>query len=399
MRLVERHKIKIDSIQGKLFDANLFLSKNLYNSALYAIRQHYFSTKTYLKYLDLQKQFQNEKQKDYIALPASVSQQVLMYVDKCFKSFFAALKSYKKNPSIFKSRPKLPNYKDKISGRNLLIYTYNAFSKKKLKLHKTNYILPTKLVYDQINQVRIIPGSTHHIVEIIYEKEEKSLIISDNYAAIDLGIANLATITYNKKSPQIISGGPLKSINQFYNKKKALLQSQLKNRYMSKKIKRLTNKRNDKIADYMHKASRYITNQLVSNNISKLIIGYNKNWKQEVNIGKKNNQNFTSIPYLKFINMLQYKCKLEGIEVILNEESYTSKCSFLDLESIEKHEIYKGRRIHRGLFKSAENKLINADVNASYNIMRKAIPGIFNGIEVVAVQPIRIKTYKNLKWK
>ena len=400
MKLVERHFIKKSSGDGKLLDQYLFLSKNLYNSAIFAIRQHYFTTKTYLNYYELEKQFKNSNQPDYIALPRKISQKVLMQVDEIFKSYFKALKSYKIHPEKFLGKPKLPKYKNKISGRNILIFTYQAISTKNLKLSGINYELPTKIPYKNIIEARIIPNDLYFVVEIIYNKLEKQPVINNNFAAIDLGITNLATITYNNQhNPIIIPGGPLKSINQFYNKKKAFYQSLLEDGYISYNIKKLTNKRNNKINDYMHKSSSYIVNHLVSRNISKLIIGYNKSWKQETNIGKRNNQNFIDIPHMKFVMMLTYKCKLEGIEVILREESYTSKCSFLDLESICKHEKYMGKRIKRGLFKSFNKVIINADVNGSYNIMRKAIPEEFtNGIEAVIVQPLRIKPYKNKKW-
>jgi putative transposase len=180
----------------------------------------------------------------------------------------------------------------------------------------------------------------------------------------------------------------MKSVNQYYNKTKAKLQSKLENdKRTSKRIEKLTLKRNNKINDYLHKASRYIVNQLVSKDISKLIIGYNKQWKQDINIGKRNNQNFVNIPFYKFISMLEYKCELEGVEMITHEESYTSKCSFLDNEPIKKHDSYLGKRIKRGLFRSSKGELINADLNGSYNIMRKVVPNFTNGIEGVVVHP------------
>lgn len=402
MQLVEKHIIRKSSSDGKLIDHYLFLSKNLYNIALYTIRQHYFATKTYINYYQLQKQFQSSNQSDYIALPRKVSQQVLMQVDQSFRNFFKALKTYQTNPNKFLGRPKLPKYKNKVSGRNILTFTNQAISKKDLSLSGgIKFKLPTKLTHNQIVQVRIVPNDLFHTVEIIYNKLEKQPVINDNVAAIDLGINNLATITFNNSNaPIIIPGGPLKSINQYFNKKKAILQSLLENnKKTSKNIRKLTNKRNNKISDYMHKATHNIVNHLVSRNISKLIIGYNKLWKQETNIGEKNNQNFVNIPHHKFINMLKYKCLLEGIDVKIREESYTSKCSFLDLEEIKKHDVYLGRRIKRGLFVSANGNKINADVNGSYNIMRKAIPEIFiEGIEVVVVQPIRLIPNKNVAW-
>lgn len=175
--------------------------------------------------------------------------------------------------------------------------------------------------------------------------------------------------------PQIINGKPLKSINQYYNKKKSKLQ-EIQSRQQGKKkstnrMQAITLKRNHKIVDYLHKASRIIVNQLVSNDISVLIIGYNKGWKQDIMIGKQNNQNFVSIPFLKFIQMVTYKCVLAGIQVELQEESYTSKCSFVDKEEVKKHKQYQGKRIKRGLYQTKEGKFINADVNGSYNIMKK----------------------------
>jgi putative transposase len=195
---------------------------------------------------------------------------------------------------------------------------------------------------------------------------------------MDLGLNNLGTVGSNVVKPFIINGKPLKSINQFYNKRVSNLKSKLTNgKKTSKRIKSLTDKRNNKIKDYLHKASTILVNQLVSNDLNTLIIGNNKGWKQDINIGKRNNQSFVQIPYSTFIKMIEYKCKLVGINVLITEESYTSKCSFLDSEDIKKQKEYKGKRIKRGLFKSSEGVLINADVNGSLNILRKVV-GNFN---------------------
>ena len=157
----------------------------------------------------------------------------------------------------------------------------------------------------------------------------------------------------------------------------------------AKEYKRLTDKRNDKVTDYLHKASRMLVNQLVSMEIATLVIGKNPNMKQDINIGKVNNQYFVQLPIMRFADVVKYKCELEGIKVVFNEENYTSKCSFLDGEEIRKHEVYVGRRIKRGMFVSKEGRKINADVNGSYNILRKAIPNAFaNGIEGVGVHPL-----------
>lgn len=269
----------------------------------------------------------------------------------------------------------------------------------KIHLSQTEIYINTKLKnFDIINEVRIIPRNNHYIIEVVYEKQELELKIDNNrYLSIDLGLNNLATCCSNINGfkPFIINGKPLKSINQFYNKELSFYKSKLEKENKikkSKRISRLTNKRNNKVNDYLHKSSRILVNQLVSNNINTLVIGNNKEWKQDINIGKRNNQNFVQIPHGRFIDMLEYKCKLLGINVILQEESYTSKCSFLDSEKICKHEEYLGRRIKRGLFRSGNGVLINADVNGSYNIMRKAIPNAFaNGIEGLAVNPIKLE--------
>lgn len=401
MQLVERHRINKNSYKGKILDKKLFLSKNLYNSAVYHFRKHFEITGTYLGYHVLDKQFALENQIDYRALPAKVAQHVLMQVDDAFKSFFKALKSFRKNPVKFTSAPKLPGFKHKTKGRNLLIFTSQAISKKKMSPSGIAELpLPTKIPHKDICQVRITPGDIYHTIEIVYNKTEKPKSNGNVIAALDPGVSNLATVTFTKGSPIIIPGGPLKSINQFYNKKRSELQSKLTgDQKTSKQIKKLTSKRNDKISDYMHKASRYLVNHLVSHGVFKLVIGHNKSWKQETNMGNKNNQNFINIPHSKFFALLKYKCALEGIDIVEREESYTSKCSFLDLEPIKKQKKYMGRRLKRGLFKSKSGTKINADVNGSYNILRKEIPEAFSdGIEAVLVQPIRIKPYKNKLW-
>jgi putative transposase len=188
------------------------------------------------------------------------------------------------------------------------------------------------------------------------------------------------TLTSNVSSSLIINGKSLKSINQYYNKKKTNIQSNLKknhNKYSSKKLNRITFKRDNKIKDYLHKASRFVVNYLVKNDINRLVVGYNKEWKQEINIGRRNNQNFVGMPYNHLLSMLEYKCKLECINFISREESYTSKCSSLDLESVCKHEKYLGSRVKRGLFKTSSGLKLNADINGSLNIGRKEFGDVF----------------------
>ena len=391
MQLVEQHIIKKNDERYNILDEVCFKSKNLYNAALYEIRQHFFNTKQFLNWFSVDKIFKEKKQDDYYSLPCKVSQQTLKLLNQNFKSFFSLLK--KKNYTKKKS---IPKYLDKSKGRFVAVYTNQAISKKELRkgiiqLSGTNFKIKTKVDGNSINQVRIVPKNSYYKVEVIYEVEEiEELDDNEKYAAIDLGVNNLATVSFNDSKPFIINGKPLKSINQFYNKRKAELQSKLSgNRKTSNKINSITRKRNNKIKNYLHKASRCIVNHLVSNNVNTLIIGKNDNWKQETNIGKKNNQNFVSIPHSQFVEMISYKCKLVGIAVMMTEESYTSKCSFIDNEEIKHHEDYKGKRIKRGLFRTNEGKLINADLNGSLNIMRKVIGEFQYSIEVCSTPLVK----------
>lgn len=404
MRQVERHIIKESHPHWKEIDKLCFLSKNLYNYGNYLVRQSFIFQKTYLNYNQIYHQVKNSS--DYRELPSKVSQQILRILDKNWQSFFEANKAYEENPSKFKGKPRLPNYKDKIKGRNLLVYTIQAISKTslkkgKIKLSKTEIEFPTKV--ENIACVRIIPRLKQYVIEVVYERVNKCTVNNPNsVAAIDIGVDNLAALTSNQKgfTPILVNGRVLKSINQLYNKIKAKLQSKLKGKSpTSSRIQRLTAKRNNQIENYLHVCSRWIINYLDERGIGQLIIGKNPLWKQEVNNGKKNNQSFVNIPHARFVEMLKYKGEMAGIKVIVSEESYTSRASFLSLDEIptygeEKEEKYKfsGYRESRGMYKQkGAKKRINADVNGSYNIMRKVIPTVFDGgIEGVVVRPVRI---------
>lgn len=387
MILVEQHIIKpSDPLYSELATA-CYLSKNLYNQSLYRIRQYFFKTGSYFNKYKLINEMTSEQQADYVNLPRKVSQQVIIMVDQNFKSFFASLKS--KN---VEHKVSIPKYLDK-HGSYILIYTNQAVSKTLLKesILKLSGIENTiKIIHTDVQQVRIIPRNNKFIVEIIYNKEVKEQVKGNKAVGIDLGLNNLATVGTNYGNSFIINGKPLKSINQYYNKNLSELQvrrDKCGNKSVNKhKIQILTNKRNNKIKDYLHKASRMLVNQLVSNGVATIVIGHNKEWKQDINIGKSNNQKFVQIPHSMFINMLKYKCELEGISVIVREESYTSKCSFFDNEEICKHTEYKGKRIKRGLFRTLSGRLVNADLNGALNILKKEIPNAFSyGIEVCSM--------------
>lgn len=395
MQLVEQHIIKKSNHLYKELDKMCLLSKNLYNQSLYRVRQYYFENKKYLTYANNVYCLTQEQQVDYISLPRKVSQWVCKQVDQNFKSFFASLKSKNVNHKV-----RIPQYLDK-NSRNILTFTNQAISQKELKkgyLKLSGCENKIKVLHNNIQQVRIIPQANRYVVEIIYTIPDVEYKTNTNYVGIDLGLNNLATIGGNTIAPTIINGRPLKSINQFYNKKLSKLKSiqdLCKNKTVNKKkIQTLTNKRNNKIKDYLHKASRILVNQLVSNDISTIVIGHNKEWKQDINIGKQNNQKFVQIPFNTFIHMITYKAQMQGIKVIQREESYTSKCSFMDNEDICKHEKYKGNRIKRGLYKSQTGRLINADLNGALNILKKEIPNAFDGYGIEVCSTPMVLTIK-----
>ncbi len=407
MLVAERHIIK----KGHRFWAEIdnlsWQSKNLYNSANYLIRQNLIYGHGYLTYNQMASLMKETEQ--YQALPAKVSQQVLRGLDRNWQSFFAASSEFKSHPDKFLGKPKIPGYKEPKKGRNLLVYTIQAISKVGIrqglvKLSGTSIALPTR-VAERIAEVRIVPKCDCYVIEVIYEKTEQFLALNEKIAAIDLGIDNLMAVTSNQPDfiPLLINGRPLKSLNQFYNQRRAKLQSLLKgNRQSSQRIRRLTRCRNQKIDNYLHQASRYLVNLLVDQEITTLVIGKNDGWKQEVNLGKVNNQKFVTIPHARLIEMISYKCQLEGISVILQEESYTSASNFLNDDplpvygQITEKPVFSGKRIKRGLYCTDKGILVQSDVMGSYNILRKAFPNVFNryGIERCIVHPRRINLSK-----
>jgi putative transposase len=380
MQLTERHIIKKSHPQFKACDNACFLSKNLYNAALYRIKQEFLLTGKWLRYNDLEREFKLSNQPDYRFLTNNTSQQILMLLDKNLKSYFQAIKVWKRDNKKFTGCPVFPRYKDKEKGRNIVVYTYVQLNLKNdgiIKFPKREGLLPLKTFCkkEYIQQVRIIPQSSCYMIEVVYNFEEKIKEPNSEYLSIDLGINNLTTCTSTIQNQGfIINGKPLKSINQFYNKKLAKLKSSLEKnhkRKSSNKTKKLTLKRNNKINHYLHHTSKEIVSYCVKNNIDNIVVGKNDLWKSEVNLGKRNNQNFVQIPFDRLEQQISYKAKKEGITFTTINEAYTSKCSALDLETVQKHEHYLGKRIKRGLFKTSDGTLINSDINGSLNILRK----------------------------
>ncbi|MGH2501801.1 MAG: RNA-guided endonuclease InsQ/TnpB family protein, partial [Ktedonobacterales bacterium] len=381
-----------------------------YNAANYLVRQSFIYQGIYLEYGEVFHRINDHEA--YWALPRKVSNDVLRQLDRDWRGFFAALKAWKADPTKFLGWPKLPRYKDKQAGRNLLIYDLQALSAPGLRRGE---IVPSQLgitiqtKQTTIKQARTAPRNGYFVVEVVYEREPVPATNNpDLHAGIDIGLNNLATIASDKAGfvPRIVNGRPVKSINQFYNKRKAALLRKLGHPGTTTQIERLTAHRTQQIDHYLHTASRLIIDLLVAEGIGTLVIGKNPLWKQEVNMGKRNNQNFVSVPHARFIDMLTYKAKLVGMQVIVTEESFTSKASFLDADPLPVYgsaqvPTFSGKRVKRGLYQAANGRCINADVNGAYNIIRKVLPNAFSkGIAGTAVCPVRltVRTKSDVYW-
>ncbi len=410
MQLDERHLVKKDHPSWAIIDAAAFASKNVYNQANYQIRQAFIHEGKYLPYAEI---FHRIKHMDcYKALPAKVANSILILLHKNWVAFFQALEAYKADPSAFRGRPRLPKYKDKVKGRNILIYDTQALGKRIFK--KTGKLVPSGLPLEietcitqwrQLAQMRIVPVLSGYMIEVVYEQpEEQADVDKKLVAAVDVGVNVLAALTSNKPGfvPRLMSGKPLKSLNQHYNKQRAEHQRRLshESRFTSPQLDRITTKRNRRVDSYLHTASRRIIDLLVSEGIGTLVIGKNPLWKQEVTMGKRNNQQFVYIPHARFIDQLTYKAKLVGIQVILQEESYTSKASFLDSDPIPTYQanrpespVFSGRRMARSWYRASDGTIIHADINGSWNILRKSSSDLLQlgrGVAGTAVCPRRL---------
>ncbi len=368
-------------------------SKNLYNYGNYIIKRQLNNS----KYITSEYELVNivRYHPCYTEFIAHSAQQTIKFLVKNWKAYFRAKKEYKKNPQNFRAQPNEPKYKKK-RGFHTIYFTANQVKIKEGGwLHFPNKVglkVKTRLEKGlKINHVRLLLKGTCFIVEIIYEKELDSSIHhlqAKNILAIDLGVNNLLACVSNIFFPFLIKGRKLKAINQWYNKERSCLQSIYDLQGVEEygpRMKKLLDKRYQRVEDYLHKASRIVIDQCVKHNIGTIVIGYNKNWKQQSKMGKRNNQTFVTIPFLTLVRKVQYKAEEVGIKVILTEEEYTSKCSFLDNEPIKKHTTYLGRRVKRGLFKSKQGLLFNADCNSAGNIGRKIFPVVFTYGTVDAV--------------
>ena len=402
----EKHVIKKDHHYYNMLCEFTRQSKNLYNHANYLVRKEFIENNKWLRYQDLDKLLKKDiTYQDYKNMPtAQCAQQTLQLLDRSWKSFFNSVKDWSKNKTKYSGKPKLPKYRRK-DGQVMLVLTGQQVKQKNnlLKFPKSfhNFTITSHCTslpnFEKINQVRIIPRNRIFCIEIVYSISIRDTLLQDNgrHMSIDLGLDNLATIVTNTGSnPIIVNGKGLKSINQYYNKKSSHYQTiakRVNSKNYTNRLYRITQKRNFKIEDALHKISKYIIDTATLNDITTIVIGKNNDWKRSISLGKRTNQSFVQIPHQKLIEKIMYKARTHGINVILTEESYTSGTSFLDSESPTRECYDKKRRIHRGLFISNQSIRINADVNAAYQIMKKVFPNEFSdGIEGVVSHPVKV---------
>ena len=366
------------------------IAKNLWNEANYYIKQRLREEGKWPRWNN-ELYYAMKESPNFKVLSADPPRQILRLIDRSWKAFFNSLKEWKKHPEKFKGKPRPPKYKKK-SGEAPLIFTHLSCRIKNGYLYFPKKLgiepIKTRLSDEDdtaLREVRIIPKGVGYVCEIVYEKEvmPEEDLEPERIAGIDLGARNIVTMVNNiGKKPIVIrdDGKGIKSINQFYNKEKARIQSVYDRAGIKdgKKLRKLRLKRERKVKDYIHKLSRFVVEWCVRHRIGRLVIGYNPNWKQQIELGRRNNQTFAQIPFWSLIEKIRYKAEEKGIEVILQEESHTSKCSFLDDEPVEHHEEYVGKRKTRSFFRSKSGRIIHADVNAAYNTIRKAIPGAFS---------------------
>ena len=368
-------------------------AKNLTNQAIYNVRQHYLQEKQYLRYEANYHELKNSD--NYKLLNSNMAQQTLKDVDQMFKSFFALIKLAKQGKYNFKHirMPKyLPKngYSNLIIGQirlrkdNILTIPFSNIFKKKYET-KIQIKIPQILENKKIKEIQIIPKFNARFFEIqyTYEIQEEDIKLNTNNAlAIDLGINNLCTCITNTGKSFIVDGKKLKSINQFFNKRNAKLQSIKDKQNIKRQTKQqflISQKRKNRVDDYINKTCRYIINYCLTNDIGTLVIGYNQSFQNKTSLGKKNNQIFTQLPFGKIREKLEYLCKRYNINYILQEESYTSKASFFDNDELPIYNAdnpqtyeFSGKRIKRGLYQTKDGYLFNADCNGALNILRKS---------------------------
>ena len=333
----------------------------------------------------------------YKKLPSGVAQRMTQIIGSEWKGFFEAIKEYKANPDKFEARPKPPGYarrakttyipRNSFSVKDGFIHFAKALELKPVSIQRIcdEQVVNAGKGTNTIKEVRIVPTGNCYQIEVVYDrllskpysKNHSALLDRSKHLFIDIGLNNLACLVSDQPDyqPVLINGRTLKHANAKYNKEVAKLRSLGKQRH----IKAKSVKRHCYIRDYLHRASRFVVNQCLEYDLGKIIIGHSADWKQSINMGKKNNQKFVSIPHAIFVNMVNYKAMEYGIQVVVREESYTSKASAIDIDfiptygEVKEKPVFSGRRTKRGLYKTKEGLLINADVNGCLNIGRKEI--------------------------
>ena len=403
----------------------LIESKEIYNFANFILRQIYFKNsknhkfslnfieeypslkELFLKYINENKQFTSlfykiicefAKTKKY-TINLKIVQNIVDKLKSDWSSYWKLLR-IRKNYS-YNKKINIPSYK---KHYNLVEYNNQVISKNKLKLGfigtatmTEGFKISKKHKNLKYKSFRIYEKNNKFTCEVIHEKEIQQIKKSNRVASIDMGLENLFTIAFNYNKKGIsLKGTKLKSINQYFNKLKSELQSRLpKKQYVSKFINQLLHKRNEQLRNYIGYYINKLIKILNEENVSKLVVGYNKGWKQNVNLGNKNNQNFVSIPFKKILDILKYKLEDNSIECIEQEESYTSKASYLDNDDIPVYKendntnyIFSGKRIKRGIYKSKQGKIINADLNGALNILKKSGEKLIEPLEYLRFENI-----------
>ena len=392
MMLTEIHQVNKENPLYDVFDDLCFKAKNLYNAALYTFRQSFFDddVKT-LGWMEISTMFSKSKQADYESLQSKVANNVIKMLGANISSFWELLKLKRKGE--YDRKVRLPKYLHKTEGRFVLDFRSGTISRKRGKRGERgeailcprsyNIKVPTK-IEGKINCIRVVPCRDYYKIEVVYEVSDSQMKEKGCLAGIDPGGENLLTIAFSdkEKRPAIISGKKIKSENCYFNKVIGEAQSKLRpGTYRSSWLDRLWTKRENKLSYEMHMISKFVADFLDESGCSKVVIGDNKNQKQEIKMGRQNNRKFVQIPHQKLFQMIEYKCRRKGIEVIFREESYTSKASFIDNDFIPefspenqgKHK-FLGKRVKRGIYRTSAGKRINADVNGAYNIMVKHFP-------------------------
>jgi putative transposase len=422
MYKVEQHQIRMSSPEWRYCFAVTKDSAILYNMAQSLNWTSWIYGHGVLSQVFMDKAFQASD--EYKVLPSKVSQLVLKQVADSWQSYFKALKAWKQDPSKFKAKPKPPGQIDEL---NLVKFNTQAISKTAWKKgliqpSMSPISVPVKpgLKFEDLVEVRIVPKTGCFNVEIVYDDglDSAPLLVDGIGAAIDIGLDNLAMITFSDPTiqPIAINGKPLKSINQWANKLNAKYRSLLlKSQETSKRIEHIWRKRNNRVKDYLHQSTKRIVDELIDLNVVCVGIGKNEGWKDSINIGRKNNQKFVTIPHAQFIDMLARKLEAVGIIVKIGEESYTSKASYLDWDIIPIYQSdkaekpkFSGKRIKTKSYQSSDGSLLNADVNGSGNIGRKVIPNYFGEVLRVIIErdrgsvvafPRRVNSFKMIKVK